>query len=255
MPCGSVQGPGIAAMPGLPACYCLPIMPLPISGTAEGAWEAIHGLKARSAHQPKATAADLNQIFRAGAPPRELDGRYDGILVMTTQGPLDGVARRLASAWMPWLGKRFDQRAATGDNLLVPAAAGAARFFWPRYAFRPVGVGVLSAFDFRTYTAPGLADPDRPVLKIDYDLDLNPGFLIRNILDELMEVGRQTYLGKVHMRRGGSWKMMGYFALRPSRVVQPHRDEFTIWESGQVSEEPRPPARKRQSRKRVAESD
>lgn len=193
-------------------------MALPISGTAEGAWEAIRGLNARSAGRPKETAADLNQIFRAGAPPEGLDNRYEGILVMTTQGPLDGLVRRLAAVWMPWLGKRFHQQAGAGDNLLVPAAGRAARFVWPGHAFRPVEPGVLSAFDFRTYTAPGIADPDRLVLKIDYDLDVNPGFLIRNILDELVEVGRQTYLGKVHMRRGRNWKMMGYFALRPSRV-------------------------------------
>src|SRR5947209_7310074 len=122
----------------LPPANVWAIMPLPITGTAEGAWEAIRGLKDRSAREPKATAADLNQIFRAGAPPEGLDGRYDGVLVMTTQGPLDGLARRLTSAWMPWLGKRFDRKAAAGDNLLVSAAAGAARFVWPRYAFRPV---------------------------------------------------------------------------------------------------------------------
>jgi hypothetical protein len=229
-------------------------MALPIGGSAEGAWEALNGLKARSARRPKATAADLNQIFRAGAPPQGLDNRCDGILVMTTQGPLDGLARRLTSLWMPWLGKRFDQRAATGDNLLLPAAAAPARFVWPRYAFRPVEPGVISAFDFRTYTAPGLTDPDRAVLKIDYDIDANPGFLIRDILDELVEVGSHTYLGKVHMRRGGNWKMVGYFALRPREVPQPEADELTVWDSGEVAEEPKPAPRRRPSRRRAAET-
>jgi hypothetical protein len=230
------------------------IMAHPIGGSAEGAWEAIQGLKARSARKPTETAADLNQNFRAGAPPEGLDGRCDGILVMTTQGPLDGVARRLTGLWMPWLGKRFDSLAAAGDNLLVPAVATPARLMWPRYAFRPVEPGVLSAFDFRTYTAPGLADPDRAVLKIDYDLDVNPRFMIRDILDELVQVGSNTYLGKVHMRRGGKWKMMGYFALRPRDVVEPRKDELTVWDSGEVAEEPKPAPRRRQSRRRAAES-
>jgi hypothetical protein len=229
-------------------------MALPIGGSAEGAWEAIGGLKERSARRPKETAADLNQIFRAGAPPEGLDRRYEGILVMTTQGPLDGLARRLTGLWMPWLGKRFDRTAAAGDNLLVPAAATPARFVWHGYAFRPVEPGVVSAFDFRTYTAPGLADPDRTVLKIDYDLDVNPGLLIRDILDELVEVGPKTYLGKVHMRRGGNWKMVGYFALRPSQVAQPDADELNVWDSGEVAEEPKPPPRRRPSRRRAAET-
>jgi hypothetical protein len=222
---------------------------LPIGGTAEGAWEAIGGLKARSARRPKETAADLNQIFRAGSPPEGLDDRYQGMLVTTTQGPLDGVARRLTSMWMPWLGKRFDRQAGTGDNLMVPAATAVARFVWRGYAFRPVEQGVLSAFDFRTYLAPGLSDPDRVVLKIDYDLDLNPGFLIRSILDELVMVGPQTYLGKVHMRRGRNWKLAGYFALRPSRPAVSQPDELRIWESGDVAEEPPPAPRRRQSRR------
>jgi hypothetical protein len=222
---------------------------LPIGGTAEGAWEAIGGLKARSARRPKETAADLNQIFRAGSPPEGLDDRYQGMLVTTTQGPLDGVARRLTSMWMPWLGKRFDRQAGTGDNLMVPAATAVARFVWRGYAFRPVEQGVLSAFDFRTYLAPGLSDPDRVVLKIDYDLDLNPGFLIRSILDELVMVGPQTYLGKVHMRRGRDWKLAGYFALRPSRPAVSQPDELRIWESGDVAEEPPPAPRRRQSRR------
>jgi hypothetical protein len=222
---------------------------LPIGGTAEGAWEAIGGLKARSARRPKDAAADLNQIFRAGSPPDGLDDRYQGMLVTTTQGPLDGVARRLTSMWMPWLGKRFDRQAGTGDNMMVPAATAVARFVWPGYAFRPVEQGVLSAFDFRTYLAPGLSDPDRVVLKIDYDLDLNPGFLIRSILDELVMVGPQTYLGKVHMRRGRDWKLAGYFALRPSRPAVSQPDELRIWESGDVAEEPPPVPRRRQSRR------
>ncbi|HEY4864956.1 MAG TPA: hypothetical protein VIK45_05535 [Candidatus Dormibacteraeota bacterium] len=227
-------------------------MALPIKGSAEGAWEAIQGLKATSARRPAQTAADLDRIFRAGAPPQGLNGRHEGILVMTTQGPLDGLSRRLASLWMPWLGKRFDRQAATGDNLLTQGASTAARFVWRRYAFRPVEPGVLSAFDFRTYTAAGLVDSDRLVLKIDYDLDSNPRFLIRSILDELVAVGPMTYLGKVHMKRGRDWKMMGYFALRPD-PLQP-QDEFAIWDSAEVTQEPTPAPRRRKSRKRSAET-
>jgi hypothetical protein len=230
-------------------------MGLPIKGSAEGAWQAIEGLKVRSARHPGRSAADLDQIFRAGAPPQGLNGRCEGMLVMTTQGFLDGPSRRLASLWMPWLGKRFDRAAGMGDNLFTSGAAAAARFIWPGYGFRPVEHGVLSAFDFRTYTDPGLADPDRVVLKIDYDLELNPGFMIRSILDELVEVGSKTYLGKVHMRRRGGWKMMGYFALRPDPLDQTQQDELTVWESSDVTEEPTPIARKRKSRKRGGETE
>jgi hypothetical protein len=230
-------------------------MGLPIKGSAEGAWQAIQGLKARSAPCPGQTAADLDHIFRAGSTPSEMNGRCEGMLVMTTQGLLDRPSRRLASLWMPWLGKRFDRAAGVGDNLFTGGAAGAARFIWPGYAFRPLEPGLFSAFDFRTYTAPGLKDPDRVVLKIDYDLELNPGFLIRNILDELVEVGPRTYLGKVHMRRRGDWKMMGYFALQPDPLSYSQEEELTVWESTEVTEEPTPTPRKRKSRKRGGEAE
>jgi hypothetical protein len=226
-------------------------MALPIKGSAEGAWEAIQGLKAASARRPAQTAADLDCIFRAGAPPQGLNGPHQGILVMTTQGPLDGLARRLASLWMPWLGKRFDRQAATGDNLLTGGASATARLIWWRYSFRPVEPGVLSAFDFQTYVAPGLVDSDRLVLKIDYDLDRNPRFLIRDILDELVAVGPRTYLGKVHMRRGRNWKLMGYFALRPDPLLP--QDELAIWESPEVAQEPTPAPSRRRARKQSPE--
>jgi hypothetical protein len=230
---------------------------LPISGTGEGAWEAIGGLKARSGRSSEETAADLNRVFRAGSPPRDVEGRHDGMLVLPTQGPLDGLGRFLSSIWMPWLGKRFDPQAATGDNLFVSASAPSFRVMWPGYSFRRVDGGLLSAFDFRTYLAPGIADPDRQVLKIDYDIDANPTFLIRSVMDELVEVGPRTYLGKVHLRRGDGWKMMGYFSLRPAERDEPGPGEpgpaeLTVWRSAEVAEEPRP-ARRRRTRKPAAE--
>ena len=51
----------------------------------------------------------------------------------------------------------------------------------------------------------------------DYDSDENPSFLIRDILDELVEVVPGANLGKVLLRRGdGDRRLIGYFALEPS---------------------------------------
>jgi hypothetical protein len=54
-------------------------------------------------------------------------------------------------------------------------------------------------FTFRTYAAPGLADPDRTVLKIDYDLAGNPSLTIQRVLDELVQISENLYLGKAHV--------------------------------------------------------
>jgi hypothetical protein len=56
------------------------------------------------------------------------------------------------------------------------------------------------------------------VIKIDYDWDENPNFLIRDILDELVQVVPDVFLSKALLRRGEpartSWRLVGYFALR-----------------------------------------
>ena len=93
------------------------------------------------------------------------------------------------------------------------------------------------------------ADPDARGVFFGLTLRHGKSHLIRSILDELVMVGPQKYLGKVHMRRGRDWKLAGYFALRPSRPAVSQPDELRIWESGDVAEEPPPVPRRRQSRR------
>jgi hypothetical protein len=171
-------------------------------------------------------------MFRLGTPPREpLAGPYDGILVSpSVWRPADRALGLLASAWMPWTGKRFDAEAQRGDNLLQPSARLPARALWPGYRFQEGPGGLLAAFRFRTYTAAGMVDPDRETLKIDYDSSENPRLLIRDILDELVEIVPGAYLGKVLIRRGDAdsprWQLVGYFALQPPATApQPARAE------------------------------
>ncbi|HEX2371207.1 MAG TPA: hypothetical protein VHI33_01195 [Solirubrobacterales bacterium] len=116
-------------------------------------------------------------------------------------------------------GKRFDADARQGDNLRRPSARLPARALWPGYRPEEGPGGLLAAFRFRTYTAPGMVDPDRETLKIDYDSDENPRLLIRDVLDELVEIVAGAYLGRVLIRRGNAdsprWQLVGYFALEP----------------------------------------
>jgi hypothetical protein len=184
-----------------------------------GAWNQIRLAGARAATRPGEAHESLNRIFRLGAPPDPpLDGPHRGILVTpTVQGTADAALRQITSAWMPWLGKRFDAERQSGDNLLAASARVPARVLFPGYRPGPGPEGTLAAFGFRTYVSPGKVDPDRETLKIDYDSDENPGFLIRDILDELVQVVPGAYLGKVLLRRGGGeeWRLIGYFALHP----------------------------------------
>jgi hypothetical protein len=60
------------------------------------------------------------------------------------------------------------------------------------------------------------------VLKIDYDSGENPSFLIRDILDELVQIVPGVYLGKVMLRSSKpsrqSRRLVAYFTLRPAAL-------------------------------------
>jgi hypothetical protein len=75
------------------------------------------------------------------------------------------------------------------------------------------------AFDFKTYVEAGKDDPDRQVMVIDYaDVESNPRLLIRSIRDELVELVRGVYLGKILFNSGDDkYSKIGYFALRTPR--------------------------------------
>ena len=119
-------------------------------------------------------------LFRAGTIPRQMpDGDF--------KGSVSGYSGS-------WIGKTFDASHATGRN----------RF--------SAGQGVELAYPFKTAVGPGVADPIQ-VVKIDYDIPENP-FWLRRILDEIVQVGPDHYLGKVHLRWGPVHLTGGYFELR-----------------------------------------
>jgi hypothetical protein len=160
--------------------------------------------------------ARLDELFRSGKSP---DPRPDGALPgrpLTTAvwGPADRLALRLADLWMPWNGKRFAPDSESGVNRFDRSVIGPMHILWPGYRPEPVAGGIVEAFAFRTRIGPGTVDPDVTVLAIDYDAEANPSFLIRRILDELVEVAPGRYLGKVLFRVRGSFHPIGFFSLR-----------------------------------------
>ena len=78
-------------------------------------------------------------------------------------------------------------------------------------------VGRRCALPFGAALSPSVTDPAVTVLKIDYDLDLNPGFVVRRVLDELVQLAPGYYLGQALLRRGSRaaprWACAAYFTL------------------------------------------
>jgi hypothetical protein len=161
--------------------------------------------------------AALNSLFRSGTVPEPpLDGRYAGKLVAIDIAPgLTQLFQSLLNTWLPWLGKTFNAARQLGDNIFTQDSYLLARFFNPFYrSFVADEPGTYRGFVFRTYIAPGLADPDRSVLKIDYNLEENPSLTVRRVLDELVQLDDNLYLGKAHVRWWwNAWQTVAYFSL------------------------------------------
>ena len=161
--------------------------------------------------------AALNEIFRAGSLPKPpLAGGYAGELVALNVAPgLNQFIEMIISRWLPWKGKYFDAAHASGDNIFTRDSLLLAHIFWPLYRdYKDDSAERYRAFNFRTYLAPGLTDPDRQVLKLDYNLESNPSLSVRRVLDELVQVDTTLYLGKAHLKWWwGTWQLVAYFSL------------------------------------------
>ena len=170
--------------------------------------------------QPKAVRADalgeLNSLFKGGtAPHRPPDGFLPGDLVtMSLTRPSDAFVRFVSGHYMPWLGKKFDRESNEGINILKPVARSQMKVLWKNYTPSVATDGNLEAFPFKMRVAPGELDPNVDVLKIDYDFDANPSFIIRHILNELVQIDDGLYLGKILYRTRNAWHLIGYFSLR-----------------------------------------
>ena len=164
----------------------------------------------------------LNELFRAGTVPEPLlHGRYAGELIALEIAPgLTQFLHRLFHLWMPWRGKTFDASPARGDNIFTKDSYALARLFNPLYrGFVSDGPKTYRSFAFRTYKAPGLFDDDRTVLKIDYNLKENPAPTVRRVLDELVRLDDELYLGKAHIHWWwGVWQTVAYFSLIPEQI-------------------------------------
>lgn len=162
----------------------------------------------------------LNELFRSGVEPEPFpNGRYAGKLIALDLAPgLTQAFQGLFKLWMPWRGKTFDASQQRGDNIFTKDSYPLARLFNPLYrGFRTDSPETYRGFAFRTYTAPGLVDPDRTVLKIDYDLKENPSLTVRRVLDELVELDDNLYLGKAYVHWWwGAWQLVAYFSLTPA---------------------------------------
>lgn len=160
-----------------------------------GFWMLITFLVGQSARQKQ---------FLEGTPP---SGSPDGFYT--------GTAHLLGGGPVPWLGKSFEAANNVGFNIFTPRSATLLKILTPFYKlFRKNADGNTDAYYFKTSASPGFRDKSIDTFKLDYDRSENP-FLIRIILDEIVETAPQEYLGKVHMKVfPGYYATIGFFGLK-----------------------------------------
>jgi hypothetical protein len=172
-----------------------------------------------AAHQPRSplhtldglaerSPGELDALYRAAAVSptmRAADGPLVGrmLAVRGLEGPLGGFLsgplRRWAAAQsFVWEGKTFQAASdthGTGYNRVrVPGV-----------------LGRQGLFPFATSFGPSALD-GKPTLILDYDLDVNPGY-IRHIHDEIREVSPGVFLGPAMWKAARGKALLLWFAL------------------------------------------
>ncbi len=129
----------------------------------------------------KVQTAPGQKVFLAGnIPEKSPEGIYKGsVKNLTTK----------------WIGKSFNAKDSSGINNFKE------------------GDKIVQKYPFKTYVGRGIQDRDKDVLKIDYNIPENPLWL-RFILDEVVEIAPNKFLGKVHISfLSGLAFSLGYFTL------------------------------------------
>lgn len=107
------------------------------------------------------------QEFLTGKLPNpKLDGLYNGSMGFDTA----------------WVGKKLDSQTETGINLIKDKKG-----------------KTHEKYPFKTYVGKGLFDENLFVMKLDYNVKGNP-FWVKWIVDEIVEVTPNEYLGKMHLK-------------------------------------------------------
>jgi hypothetical protein len=170
-------------------------------------------------HDRGAALADLEACFRDARTPPAIEGPTRGRVLTTTFGyGLDAVTAGLGRLWMPWKGKAFSPEAKEGRNLFSSSFRPVLHALWPGYDIdQAEELGRFSTFPFTTWDGPSSYTPGgADVLKIDYEHPQSP-WLIRDILDELVEIEEGLFLGQALLRVNGRLRRAAWFELRRPR--------------------------------------
>lgn len=172
-----------------------------------------------SEFQDPAQHARLGVIFALGTAPACPDGDCEGQVLGLYGDAWLHIVDQLVRAGqllggIGWTGKTFDAPSGRGYNRLTASARVPMGLAMPTYRFRRMGRELIG-FDFEHRIDQSPFAPHGQVRAITYDLpEFKSPLVMPNIRDEIVELVPGVYLGRVLHRHHGSWRLVGYFALR-----------------------------------------
>ena len=123
-----------------------------------------------------------------------------------------GISFILGITNLPWRGVVFEASQSKGINLFTENGFKLIRKLTPKYNHFSQDNQDYKAYYFDTYTGTSIAGNNQ-CIKLDYSNPENP-WLLRIILNEIVEVSPGEYLGKVHLKILGRYITIGYFSLK-----------------------------------------
>ena len=154
----------------------------------------------------------LRQTFLKGSLPRNLNGFYKGKLAQFIPGNISEFLRGIiANFWLPWHGKTFYNQQNRGDNILPSYIK---PFIRLRFGDKPITQEegtIIHVFPFKTAIKRSIKD-NLKILQLNYNLPQNPP-QIRNVVDELVCIGKDDYLGKAYIKEGKGVRLVAFFSL------------------------------------------
>lgn len=155
----------------------------------------------------------LEVMFLKGTPPKNLNGFYKGRLeLLLPENFIESLASVIAHFWIPWYGKTFDSDREQGDNVLPLFLLSLIQLRYGKKTILGKERNGVHVFPFKTIIQKALKDP-LPVLRLDYTSLENPP-IVRNVLDELVCIRKDTYLGKAYLKKNNNYTLVAFFSLK-----------------------------------------
>ncbi len=157
--------------------------------------------------------AALQQLFLTGTPPKDLNGFYHGSLnQFIPQTLIEHIGSIILKFWLPWYGKNFEKNTLQGYNFISPALLPIIKWKYGDKGILEQEKHRIHIYPFQTRIRKSIRD-SIDVMQLNYDISPNPT-QIRSIVDELVCIGKNEYLGKAYIQEKNDFRLIAIFTLK-----------------------------------------